>query len=65
MGNRTYALLYLFGDRPQVPYIVIDPPDNFGELLAEWSKLDYRDYPDDWLRKKGINIFKPDRTFQL
>ena len=63
-----YIFLWIYRDEDDSPYIIRNPPDNLGELLTEWHKLDYRmtKYQDDseweyvnvWLKDRGVDIFE-------
>lgn len=60
--------LYLYDDgSDEAPTVVIDPPDNFGDLVREWQALDdqyvsHGQEPDgwkgfsEWMRDRGVNI---------
>jgi len=61
-----YALLWIYGDKDDTPYIVKNPPENFRQLLDEWRVIDKRYCETDdeegwqpanvWLQAKGVEI---------
>lgn len=62
-----YLLFWAYGDGNDSPYLVIDPPDNLGELLTRWNALDQLFVADQplpepwqpvnvWLQAQGVNI---------
>lgn len=64
-----YVLFYAYDDATEVPYIVVNPPRNFTNLLKQWNELDRRfcaddlddrgwDGVEDWLESKGVRLIE-------
>jgi len=75
MTSRTDRLIFFWVYRENEddsPWIIRNPPANFGDLLKEWLALDARfveegedavpewNYVNEWLKERGIDIFQPD-----
>jgi hypothetical protein len=65
-----FVLLWVYGDAEDSPYLVVNPPRNFGALLREWNTLDRllcENAPgaeewepvNVWLSKRGVSILQP------
>lgn len=61
-----HVLLWVYSDGESPPLIIVNPPGNLADLLAEWNLLDrvgldgqgnpFEVCVSDWLEEKGVEI---------
>ena len=60
-----YILFWVYGDKDDTPYIIRNPPENLGALLAEWNALDRQytaELPCDW---QPVNVWLAAKDIEI